>query len=221
MAAESPPPPEPSIASPSSWPVLDPCSGSMAAVKKIVKAGGATPDDFENQVANELLNLEMSATELKADLHDLYICAAKEIEMDAGRKAIVIFVPFKQLKDFHKIQPRLVRELEKKFSGRHVVIIGQRTILSKNINRSATHSGPRARSRTLTAVQDAILEDIVYPTEIVGKRIRYKLDGSKMLKVFLDPKDQVNVETKLDTFAKVYRTLTNKDIVFEFPVENP
>lgn len=188
---------------------------------KIVKAGGASPDDFENQVAQELYNLEMSGSELKADLRDLHICAAKEVDMDGGRKAIIIFVPFKQLKDFHKIQPRLVRELEKKFSGRHVVIVGQRTILPKSVNRSALQQGPRARSRTLTAVQDAILEDIVYPTEIVGKRIRYKLDGSKTLKVYLDPKDQANVETKLDTFSKVYSTLTHKEIVFEFPIETP
>lgn len=52
---------------------------------------------------------------MKADLHDLYISAAKELELDGGRKAIIIFVPFRQLKDFHKIQSRLVRELEKKF----------------------------------------------------------------------------------------------------------
>jgi len=123
--------------------------------------------------------------------------------------------------NFHKIQQRLVRELEKKFSGRHVVIIATRTILPTGINRKLHTSGPRARTRTLTHVQDAILDDIVYPTEIVGKRMRYKNDGSKTLKVLLDPKDQVNVETKLDTFASVYSKLTNKDVVFEFPVENP
>jgi small subunit ribosomal protein S7e len=68
-------------------------------------------------------------------------------------------------------------------------------------------------------VDDLGRQDIVYPTEIVGKRIRYKLDGTRTLKVYLDPKDQVNVETKLDTFASLYKRLTQKDVVFEFPVE--
>jgi small subunit ribosomal protein S7e len=193
----------------------------MLANKKIVKSGGAAITEFETQVAQELYNLEISATELKADLHDLNISAAKEVEVENGRKAVVIYVPFRQLKDFHKIQTRLVRELEKKFAGKHVVIIAQRTILPKTIARSIKHNGPRARSRTLTSVHESILEDIVYPTEIVGKRIRYKTDGSKVLKVYLDPKDQVNVETKLETFSTVYKTLTKKDVVFEFPVEIP
>merc|ERR1712118_634880 len=103
--------------------------------------------------------------------------------------------PFRMLKAYHRIQQRLVRELEKKFSGRHIVIIAQRTILGKRFSRSKKVSGPRPRSRTLTSVHEAILEDLVYPTEIVGKRTRCKTDGNKILKVFLDPKDQVNVET--------------------------
>lgn len=36
-----------------------------------------------------------------------------------------------------------------------------------------------------------IVQDLVFPTEIVGKRTRCKIDGSKILKVQLDPKDQV------------------------------
>merc|ERR1712024_426237 len=74
---------------------------------------------------------------VKAKLRELHITAAKEVDVGSGqgggsgRRAIVIFVPVPQLKAFQKIQPRLVRELEKKFSGKHVVFIAQRRILPK------------------------------------------------------------------------------------------
>ncbi|KAL0164700.1 hypothetical protein M9458_040453, partial [Cirrhinus mrigala] len=50
--------------------------------------------------------------------------------------------------------------------------------------------------RTLTNVHDAILEDLVFPSEIVGKRIRVKLDSSRLIKVHLDKAQQNNVEHK-------------------------
>mmetsp|Transcript_18591 Transcript_18591/g.27637 ORF Transcript_18591/g.27637 Transcript_18591/m.27637 type:complete len:161 (+) Transcript_18591:267-749(+) len=158
----------------------------------------------------------MTSTELKASLRDLYITAAKDVDCGGGRKAIVMYVPYKLHKSFHKIQQRLVRELEKKFSGRHVIIVAQRTILGKSYARSQKTKGLRPRSRTLTAVQDAILDDICYPTEIVGKRTRVKTDGKRILKVVLDNKDQANVEGKIDTFAAVYSKLTNKQVTFAF-----
>jgi small subunit ribosomal protein S7e len=174
------------------------------------------PDEFEASVAQELLNLEMTSTELKSSLRDLYITAAKDVDCGGGRKAIIIYVPYKLLTSFNKIQTRLVRELEKKFSGRHVLIIAQRTILGKSYTRNSKTKGPRPRSRTLTAVHEAILDDIVYPTEIVGKRTRVKVDGRKIMKVFLDNKDQANVEGKIDTFSAVYGKLTNQQVNFIF-----
>merc|ERR1711967_208227 len=73
-----------------------------------------------------------------------------------------IFVPFKLLKIVHKIQSRLVRELEKKFSGKHVIIIAQRNIQRKASAGQRQPKQKRPRSRTLTAVHDAILEDLVH-----------------------------------------------------------
>jgi len=176
----------------------------------------AEPDEFEASIAQELLNLEMSSPELKAPLRDLYISAAKEVDCGGGRKAILLYVPYKLRKSFNKVHQRLVRELEKKFSGRHVLIIAQRTILGKSFFRNQKTNGPLPRSRTLTAVHDAILEDIVYPTEIAGKRIRYKVDGKKIYKIYLESKDQANVEGRTDTFAAVYQKLTNKQVAFHF-----
>lgn len=186
---------------------------------KIRKAKDATPDEFELRVAQEIASLEQSNSEFKASLKDLYISAAKEVDV-GNKKAIVIYIPYKLLRTFHKgtFQSKLTRELEKKFSGNHVVIIAQRTILGNSYARSTKTKGPRPRSRTLTKVHESILDDLVFPTEIVGKRTRCKIDGSKTLNVFLDPKDQVNVESKLETFASVYQKLTNKQVSFSFPV---
>jgi small subunit ribosomal protein S7e len=103
-------------------------------------------------------------------------------------------------------------QLEKKFSGKHVVIIGQRRIMRKPSAGQRQPKQKRPRSRTLTAVHESILEDLVYPTEIVGKHTRYRLDGSKIIKVYLDPKEAANVEYKVDTFATVYKRLTGKEV---------
>jgi hypothetical protein len=64
-----------------------------------------------------------------------------------------------------------------------VIIIAERRIQRKESRNSRQHSQKRPVSRTLTAVHEAILDDIVFPTEIVGKRTRVRLDGSKLLKV--------------------------------------
>ncbi|KAL2538819.1 40S ribosomal protein S7-2 [Forsythia ovata] len=72
-----------------------------------------------------------------------------------------------------------------------VVLIATRRILRQPKKGSAVQM---PRTRTLTAVHEAMLED-----------------------VFLEPKARNDTKTKLETFAGVYRKLSEKDVVFEFP----
>jgi len=194
---------------------------NMSVQHKIFRTANAPttpPDETETAVAQALIDLENNVPELKTELRPLQISAAREVDVRGGKKAIVIFVPVPQLKAFHKVQQRLTRELEKKFSDRHVVFIAQRRMLRKPTRTSRVQQ-KRPRSRTLTSVHEKILEDLVFPTEIVGKRTRVAVDGSRLLKVFLDSKDSTSLEYKLDSFSSVYRRLTGKDVVFEFPVQ--
>uniref|UniRef100_A0A7N0UGZ7 40S ribosomal protein S7 n=1 Tax=Kalanchoe fedtschenkoi TaxID=63787 RepID=A0A7N0UGZ7_KALFE len=69
----------------------------------------------------------------------------------------------------------------------------------------------RPRNRTLTALfMKTPLKMKLY--------IRYQLDGSKTMKVFLDPKKRNNTKYNLKTFFAVYMKLPGKDVEFEYPV---
>merc|ERR1712087_699815 len=76
--------------------------------KKIQKA--SEPEPFELEVAQAICDLEANSNDLKAELRELYIVGAKEVDV-TGKRAVVIFVPFKLLKVVRKIQSRLVREV--------------------------------------------------------------------------------------------------------------
>merc|ERR1712232_774187 len=163
--------------------------------KKIQKEGNATIDELEQNVAQALYDLEQGS-DLKSEMKYLFILSAKEVVVAPNKSAIVVVIPFRQITQFRRIHTRLVHELEKKFA-KNVVIIAQRRILQK-------------------PVHNAILDEVVFPAEITGKRLRYKLDGSKQLKVYLDKKDESTMGDKLDTFCAVYGKLTGKETVFTF-----
>ncbi|PWA02846.1 hypothetical protein BB558_000995 [Smittium angustum] len=179
-------------------------------VLHLTKTNGAAPSPTELLVAQALTDLEKNVPDLRKDL--------RTITVGSGKKALAVFVPVPLLKQTRRVQQRITRELEKKFSDSNVVFIAERRILPKP-TRHSRQTQARPRSRTLTAVYENTLEDIVFPSEIVGKRTRVKVDGSRVIKCFLGSKDATNVEYKLDTFSAVYKHLTGKDVAFEFAQE--
>lgn len=57
---------------------------------KIVKKGSSGPDQFELSIAQALLELENNS-DLKAQLRELYITKAKEIELLGKKVSINVF----------------------------------------------------------------------------------------------------------------------------------
>ena len=173
-------------------------------------------EESELGISQALLELEMNS-DLKAQLREPNITDAEETEVGGGWKAIIISVPVRQLKSFLKIQGQLLHKLEK-FRGKHIIFIAQRRILPNPTQKSCTKNKQKhPRSLTLTAMHDTILENLVFPSEIVGKRIPMKLDGSWLIMVHLDKAQQNNVEHKAETFSRLYKKLMGKDVNFEFP----
>jgi small subunit ribosomal protein S7e len=76
----------------------------------------------------------------------------------SASKALLVKIPFRSLQAFQKVSEKLVSHLESKFNW-PVIVVANRTIISKRAKHHASQKRPR--SRTLTAVHAAVLEDIV------------------------------------------------------------
>ena len=71
----------------------------------------------------------------------------------------------------------------------------------------------------MTAVYDALLEDMLLPGRILGKRIRVRLDGTQLLKVFVNERKRDFFEDKRELLEQVYHKLTNRRLAISFKPE--
>ena len=125
-----------------------------------------------------------------------------------------MYYPLRFIRKFKKIGKLLLERLEKK-TEKKVVFIASRKIVRKPKNVYAQQAVKR--SATMSAVHDEIMNDLVFPADVVGRRWRYNPDGSKRMKVFLDDKMRgwANAQRR-EAFRRIYATLTGKQVDFGF-----
>jgi small subunit ribosomal protein S7e len=166
-----------------------------------------------------MAEVESSVPEIKG----LQLTKAIELHVSEDKRekpVIIMFVPYHLLKTLHNNAKKLYIELEKKLRAT-VLLVVSRTIQSRWIKvlcwiTQLRKSQKRPHSRTLTAVHEAILDDLVLPSSIVGKRQRVRLDGSSYLKVSLDKVDAHLMEGRVNAIKAAYKLLTNKVIEIDF-----
>ena len=172
---------------------------------------------MEEDTAKTLTAFENSNKDIQKDLRMVYLNSVQEIEYEGNdgtaQKYIQVKIPYRSLQFYKKVSNQMIDHLEAKFKW-PVIVVVNRTIDSK---RKISHpSQKRPRSRTLKAVHQAVLNDVVVPSSIVGRRTRVAAGRRPVETVYLDPLDRDLVEDKLDAMASAYFNLTTHHITLEF-----
>lgn len=179
------------------------------------KAGKqSTPSDVEIALKGALDKFKAEATDgVKEAVAMLEIGSVKEIQAE-GKSCAVVTVPYKQIRTYKALNSELVQRFEAAINGETVFIVGKRRAFPKRPEPGRRYRQIRPVSRTLRSVQEKVLEDIAFPTAIVGKRTHYDLKGKQTTRVILDNNNK-DVEMRLPAMSAAYSRLTGLRTVFE------
>eukprot|EP00826_Nyctotherus_ovalis_P000097 TRINITY_DN0_c1444_g1_i3.p1 TRINITY_DN0_c1444_g1~~TRINITY_DN0_c1444_g1_i3.p1 ORF type:complete len:216 (-),score=109.80 TRINITY_DN0_c1444_g1_i3:54-701(-) len=179
---------------------------------KIVKKANEQTTEIEDEVAKAFFELENKKVDSPEDIKKVKLCSARYYS-EGDKKVLHVTVPYPLFALVRKNYLTIVPYLENKFKCT-VALTARRTILSKYEKRKGSEKRPY--SRTLTSVHNSYLEDIIYPYEILGRRIRVKVDGTQIFKIHLKEEDRKGIEGRLEALALLYKTMTNRILSFEF-----
>jgi len=171
-------------------------------------------NETQKSVSAALDKIKDSEKDHKAELDPIKLEHANEVDMGEGQKCFLVQISTTNVAGFKKVHSLLTKKLEEHLSNPVVIIPAKKRV---NGNEYRTYVSKKVpRDRTLTAVFDGYLDDILYPATIVGKRIRYPTGKTRTYKVLVDPLDKEVVEYKLPAMVACYRALTNRKLEIEF-----
>jgi len=189
-------------------------------MEKRLAIANREPTDLEKEIAKVIYDLAQSSSENREDFKNIYIAGATEFQINQlgkrDKRVVLIYVPYPSLKSAQKLHFKIVNEIQKRKSIQ-AFITAKRTILSRWIK--AHHSQKRPRSRTLTSVFDAILDDLLVPGNITARRIRHKLNGKLTYKIWVNEENKPYLEDRADAITQIYESLTHRSIDIDFKNE--
>jgi small subunit ribosomal protein S7e len=172
-------------------------------------------NEITKNLTTVMARIQESDQKLKKDLENVKVEVANEIAVGLDKRCYLVQVNESSVKNLQNVHSELVKKLEDHFNTPVVIVPHRKTINGKLFRKYIGTKVPR--NKTLSAVYDSVLEDLVYPATIVGKRTRYPSGKSRVYKVFVDPLDRESVEYKQNAIASAYKALTNRELVIEFP----
>ena len=188
---------------------------TLPHLRKLRKAKRSKPTALENDVAKALYDLELNHKTLRAHLPRFHINTVKEVgAKGTTKKALVILYPLRYLMLVRKVQKTVIGELEKRFAGRVVTFVAQRKVTRRPSSVYGIQEVQRSTTRTV--VNENVLGDLLYPSEVVGKRWRFRTDGSRVMKVYLDSRDKKKMGARLALIAAIYKKLSMRKVTFGF-----
>ena len=171
-----------------------------------------------DQVTDIIKNLTKSSEENQKLFKHAKLTDVKQfvIKTDDKKslKALVLYLPYPYLRDHKQAVNKIINEVQAK-TGNYTFVVAKRTVISK----WSDYKQKIPKSRTLTDVCDAILEDLLTPGQIIGRRMRVRLNGTHLYKIFVNEESRPYLQDKVETITQIYHALTNRKIAIEFKAE--
>jgi len=140
-----------------------------------------------------------------------------EFKYEENKTFVLINVNESAIKSLQKVHVDLVKRLESTLGKPVIVIPSRKTVDGKKYRKFIGKKVPR--TKTLTYVRDNLLEDLVFPATIVGKRTRFPRGQKEQLKVFVDPVDKEVIASKTSAICVGYKSLTGHELSIVFPAQ--
>ena len=174
--------------------------------------------NYVEQVSDIIKNLAKASEENTKLLKNAKVVDVKHFvvktEDKKSLKALVVYLPFPYLKDHKQAVNKIINEVQTKTNS-YVFVVAKRTVISK----WSDYNQKIPKSRTLADVCDAILEDLLAPGQIIGRRMRVRLNGTHLYKIHVNEESRPYLQDKVESITQIYHALTNRKIAIEFRSE--